>query len=750
MKGLKIEVLLRSASKASRNDPRQTPPPEYYLRRMNEDISTDSSSDSMSSASNFSEDDPFPEFEWLEQIDGVFINQDDENPEGMQVGYCDGKLIRREDIREKFWFAMEQPTEGTRAAAFDLFDRYGRLKPDFKDHPVKKGSGIWGSELDDGDIFLIGSLEIDEAYSRLGQRPTLVEAMLDKVRGKTSSFVAIVRPEDNLPLCKSSGSSKSTQRSISKLFWRSLGFRRIGSSSWFGLASDPEHPCHSLAIESDYEVPKMDSITLDADIEQKMKAILESGSDEDFVNFLSHVWGDTLEQDPQWTETDASGNSVMHLAATNIKPHSVQWILSRAESLLHRRNAQGETPLEALLVCLENIRTIRHSNALTEDISDHFTGFDDTAVNCLILLKGCTGTEVVNATRQRLKYGCTCGQCMSGFMSPRMRLALECQADIWSDFLREEIEDGEYWVADNESFLDWLPHRVKENLKTNSSMRTGVMNLCNHIATCLRELEIPNGPNVEKVLRDASEWPPASMNFLQRGGSISAVASMLFQRAMESDELTGDSLLGEEETRHLVKCRNDHEFGFAGTSRIAPNAAPGSNDKHFDIIHAHCRVSLENAETNRQLTRRFNQTRRQATANVQRLTKENTELAMQIRQGQSDIETKSKEIQRLNEEVIRLEKLLDAATSDARNVVSRTELHHTFLDIHAAAKSFMDYLRTKMNENENAQNLNELPGLEMTDHPWINTAEFEDMLNDPSLEEMPSNTFPAEALSDLK
>ncbi|KAJ5267396.1 hypothetical protein N7478_010204 [Penicillium angulare] len=185
----------------------------------------------------------------------------------------------------------------------------------------------------------------------------------------------------------------------------------------------------------------------------------------------------------------------------------------------------------------------------------------------------------------------------------------------------------------------------------------------------------------------------------------------------------------------------------AGISRIAPNAAPDSNDKHFDIIHAHCRVSLENAEkTNRQLTRRFNQTRRQATANVQRLTKEKTELATKVRQGQSDMKTKSSEIQRLNEEVLRLENLLDTANLNAQNVVSRTDLQQTFLDIQDAAKSFIDHLKTKMNENENAQHLNELPGLDMTDHPWIDTAEFEDMLNDPSLAETPNNAFPADSL----
>jgi GNAT superfamily N-acetyltransferase len=131
------------------------------------------------------------------------------------------------NIRAKFRFAMEQPTEETCCLAFDLFDRYGRLKPEFKGHPVKKGSGIWNTELDDGDIFLIESLRIDRQYRRLGQGSTLVRAMLEKVTDKTLGFVTIVRPDilrSEVP-CEPSGeempnkeSSELAARDISKSF----------------------------------------------------------------------------------------------------------------------------------------------------------------------------------------------------------------------------------------------------------------------------------------------------------------------------------------------------------------------------------------------------------------------------------------------------------------------------------------------------------------------------------------------------
>lgn len=107
-KDLEIEVRLRSASKASRNDPRPTPPPEYYIRLMNEDLHGDTSYESPSgsldesSFASCSENDIFAEFEWLEQIDGLIIEEGNNGSDKMQVGYCDGKLSRREKSAPNF------------------------------------------------------------------------------------------------------------------------------------------------------------------------------------------------------------------------------------------------------------------------------------------------------------------------------------------------------------------------------------------------------------------------------------------------------------------------------------------------------------------------------------------------------------------------------------------------------------------------------------------------------------------------
>lgn len=104
------------------------------------------------------------------------------------------------------------------------------------------------------------------------------------------------------------------------------------------------------------------------------------------------------------------------------------------------------------------------------------------------------------------------------------------------------------------------------------------MNMFDHFAGCLRKSRMPTEAEVLDYYRDdVSEWPPVTRNYLQRGGSVAAVANAIFERAMEQDEWAGDGTHREifgEDIDALPACRNDHEFGFvAGTcgyKRIEP------------------------------------------------------------------------------------------------------------------------------------------------------------------------------------
>jgi hypothetical protein len=73
-------------------------------------------------------------------------------------------------------------------------------------------------------------------------------------------------------------------------------------------------------------------------------------------------------------------------------------------------------------------------------------------------------------------------------------------------------------------------------------MRMGFISLCNHITTCLGNGTISTEDNVREKLHNASEWS-ACRNFLQCVGTVASVATMIFQKTMGSDDLTGDPLL---------------------------------------------------------------------------------------------------------------------------------------------------------------------------------------------------------------
>jgi hypothetical protein len=148
-----------------------------------------------------------------------------------------------------------------------------------------------------------------------------------------------------------------------------------------------------------------------------------------------------------------------------------------------------------------------------------------------------------------------------------MCYALCCQAEVQHDSLPHSITDdsGPLFVAFNEHLLQYVPDRVRENLKTNKPMRQGFANMCDHIATCLKNETVANEANVLFALDNVGKWPPVTKNFLRRGGSVESAALMLFQRAMDEDELARDGMhehVFGKDIEKLPKSRNDHEFGF--------------------------------------------------------------------------------------------------------------------------------------------------------------------------------------------
>lgn len=534
-------------------------------------------------------------------------------------------------MRDDFYAEIEQPSRETSMLGFDLFDRYGRLRPEFKTHPIMKGTGVWGRELDHGDILLVEDLFVHQPYRRQRLGRKMVETLLMLVSQKTRSFFAFTWPTmlelhdvrlewDSLQddAAKEEMSDRESGRAIA--FWRSLGFRRVGSTIWFAMTPDLEHPSRKLASLDDFDRPKAPTTSLHPllcsleQIDDPPSPGFDEVSDSqprdepetapDFLSVLENCLQEKSSTDICWMSQDKNGNTILHLAAATCDVACVEWILKQdfGVLLLQSRNHHGEIPLEMLEFKLERLRTQRTFNLLTVHMSDRFQGYSESVVRCLIMLRGFGHPEHFmkskgsNAVLQ-IRRGCTCGQCLEGFLSPRMLDALLTQAELGYDMLDSDINDtmGMDWVEWHIDCLSYLPSKVLNSLKTNKSMRQGFVNVWKHIATCLEKGNAPTQRNVLDIVRDDREWPPVTKTFLERGGSVESAFLAICGNAMEQDEVTGDGSYQDtfsEQIAKLPECRNDLEFAFVsgacGYRRIslARNVDPWGNtlDEDGNII----------------------------------------------------------------------------------------------------------------------------------------------------------------------
>ena len=529
-----------------------------------------------------SELDAYAPFHWLEVIEsGVHYKPNAPQTEKRCIGSSEARLIRREEIRPMFYSEMEKPCREEYMLAFGLFDRYGRLKPEWKDHPIRRGSGIWQQELDKGDILLIEQIIIDQDFRRQGLGRQLTLALLDKTRSKTAHpFFAIVMPAYLRSCEKEKRFQGLSQQQVENLlpddediayaFYRSLGFRRIGSSRWLGYASDSNHPSRYVAMDSDFDRPEVQHESAQPELAHLIE--MKEMDDVAALALLEQFLTKRPDDDHCWLATDKQGNTVMHSAARNAKPKCIRWLLAKAfaAQMQATRNNDGDTPLDALFFKLEETRTQREFRGTRIDhVSDCFKGQSKAAVACIARLNG--KTALGELERKRLTYGCTCGECLSGFISPRMAFTILNAAETSHEMLGgfQIGKDGSDWVDWHKQYLTHLPDAVRNNLKTNKSMRQGFANLFGYIAACLKAKKVPTEKNISEAWEASGEWPPATANFLRRGGTVAAAANAAFEHTLLQDELIGDGWLYDEfveQIASLPACRNDKEYGFvAGT-----------------------------------------------------------------------------------------------------------------------------------------------------------------------------------------
>ncbi|MCJ1284325.1 hypothetical protein MMC26_003656 [Xylographa opegraphella] len=451
-----------------------------------------------------------------------------------QIASCRACPIHRKPIRKIFYTKMKEPNQDLADLAFAVLDRWGFLKTDIMDHPIKKGSGVWGNELDESKILVIEYLNLDGRLRRQGIAKKLFE----------------------------------------DIWQRATGFRRIGMTQWFCLAADTDHSAADLASQDDFDPPQtlfsigalplhdaLDAIINPKDMNPNARDhfypwLVNEPMKTATLELLNGYLSSHSRTDPNWTATDRDGNTILHLLAKPRLLKPLQWI----------RNHNGDTPAEAFACELEKTRTELGFGARRLEVSDMFDGYREDEVECLLKLRGLINPSDMD--KAQATFGCTCGMCLGG-ISPRMGFALECQVRLRhhakNRIFRGDIS-GECWCSENYLHLEHLAPRVRRQLEINEFMRQGVTNLFRHIADCLRQKQVPTTLNMLHVLEAAGEWPPNTKNFLQRGGTVAALMQVCFELAGNDDRYLGDGS-HEKDFQPLIDelptCRNDREFLFA-------------------------------------------------------------------------------------------------------------------------------------------------------------------------------------------
>lgn len=534
--------------------------------------------------------DDFAHLRWLERVDGLAFVK------GNRIGYCDAKLIRRLQVHHKLWTAMEEPTRQTSELAFELFDRYGRLRKEFREHPVNKGTGVWGSELDGEDILLFENIRIEPGHRRQKIGTNIINAVLNKVRRKSTKFFALAKPRY---LVEEIGIESTEQKLVTteaaEQFFRSIGFRRVGTSGWFAFTDDSSHPSKSLEALDDWNQPRFTQVS------QSTVATFARFEGPDMVD--SECLG-LLQTDLRLQLEDNPGilldemeNTILHLFALRTWPKSISYAIDKWPQLKNVRNREGHTPLEALQRLLETSRTTRTENGKTYVVSDDFRGFSSVQIASLAALEGINVCDLDKVPKDiiarvfttpkqefqripgareiqrtlRLKYGCTCGHCLGGFLSPRMQYSLRQQGKLQLEALWDQIDDGRAWLKWNRTELKRVEFITQHLMEDHKNLRVGFVNLSKHFSTCIGRNRVPDEANILEVSQGSGEWPPVTELYLRCEGTISAAVTMIFHKVKDRSPWATcgsnrrmnwvpwaqpDLMPG------MVECRNDLEFGF--------------------------------------------------------------------------------------------------------------------------------------------------------------------------------------------
>lgn len=377
----------------------------------------------------------------------------------------------------------------------------------------------------------------------------------------------------------------------------------MGRTNFFAFSAGEEHTSRRLAVDDDIDPERHQfSAALPPATGEELQIHIQNFPlhyalvNDQFIS-ISQTIRDAHAVDPSSiSKQDPSGYRPIFIAAMKNNLPAVRTLLKlgAAPDVSCRRNSTNKTALE---VSIDHMRSTRE---FCETLLGEWDGYPEDALLTQALLKRAIGqlagseSDAQYATRS--KFGCTCGLCIGGWLSARMKFRLHCEPfppcpappalrqvtnPAWPTGVSEVTHDG-MWINQptfvarqplaQDSFimfdLDFIPPHLRGEVYKTFYKGYGV--LFSAVAHVLKRCSpadptVPDARTIAAELNSNNTFDVQGAQFyFRKGGRVEYALDHIMHTAMEQSKL-GDETFEElhdsdDGWMDLPECVNDLDF----------------------------------------------------------------------------------------------------------------------------------------------------------------------------------------------
>ncbi|KAF8574034.1 hypothetical protein K439DRAFT_1399345 [Ramaria rubella] len=521
-----------------------------------------------------------------------FVNLSVSHPTHGKIAWLGGLRINREPCRLGSRFLQVFDEDSNEIAEFSrtMFNKFGFLKRTLIDNPHLRGSGCWGDEMDYGILIYIVDMSVEFKFRRCGVGSWMLQQLLSSGHLPDDGFLVCWPSPSGTDVTLKAAGHTQPQRVFEELqeaqirFFRKNHFRRVGRTSFFAFSPNPDHPSRGLPMHADapnrtqvFETSlEAQSVDLDArpDCRTQTRQIsLQSAINDTNDESIAHIIQVAYNTEPTAIhKQDDHGFTPVYAAASTGNIHALRKLLDLGggSDLTRCDNMDGFTPLEA---CMANMTLSRE---FSETLLSCWDGYDTCGLLCAATIRRILFPDNTTLTDEeyvaKRKWGCTCGQCLEGWLSPRMRFRIECEGEITYDhmgFMSDEFVRGEPLAADRFDLyigLDFIPFELRSQVY--KTFYRGYQSAFEAITHTMRQSIIPRPTAVRTAMfaggyRGYDFFGHQAVQFFFSKGGLPDFALDCILTAISEQSPLGDGTFDEtfeEELNKRPQCENDLEF----------------------------------------------------------------------------------------------------------------------------------------------------------------------------------------------